>query len=78
MRTLIVSAVALFAASAPLAAFAAAPPSVPVEGHTLQIATPDARATRPGAVTVAGRPGVDVPPGTLTNIWRQTGMREES
>jgi len=33
--------------------------------------------TNPGTVTVAGQPGVDVPPGTLGNIWRQAGLREE-
>ena len=32
--------------------------------------------TKPGKVTVAGRPNVDVPPGTLHNIWRQAGIRE--
>jgi predicted RNA binding protein YcfA (HicA-like mRNA interferase family) len=33
--------------------------------------------TKPGTVTVAGRPGVDVPTGTLMNIWRQAGLRED-
>jgi predicted RNA binding protein YcfA (HicA-like mRNA interferase family) len=31
--------------------------------------------TRPGTVTVAGRPGVDVPPGTLAAILRQAGLK---
>ena len=31
--------------------------------------------TRPGTVTVAGKPGVDVPPGTLANILRQAGLK---
>lgn len=30
-----------------------------------------------GVVTVAGRPGVDVPVGTLRNIWRQAELEEE-
>ena len=33
--------------------------------------------TKPGTVTVAGQPGVDVPPGTLANIWRQANIRED-
>jgi predicted RNA binding protein YcfA (HicA-like mRNA interferase family) len=32
--------------------------------------------TKPGTVTVAGQPGVDVPPGTLKYIWRQAGLEE--
>jgi predicted RNA binding protein YcfA (HicA-like mRNA interferase family) len=32
---------------------------------------------KPGTVTVAGQPGVDVPPGTLLNVWRQAGLRED-
>jgi predicted RNA binding protein YcfA (HicA-like mRNA interferase family) len=31
--------------------------------------------TRPGTVTVAGKSGVDVPPGTLANILRQAGLK---
>jgi predicted RNA binding protein YcfA (HicA-like mRNA interferase family) len=31
--------------------------------------------TKPGTVTVAGKPGDDVPPGTLRNILRQAGLR---
>jgi predicted RNA binding protein YcfA (HicA-like mRNA interferase family) len=28
---------------------------------------------RPGIVTVAGKPGAEVPTGTLGSIWRQAG-----
>jgi predicted RNA binding protein YcfA (HicA-like mRNA interferase family) len=31
--------------------------------------------TKQGKVTVAGKPGVDVPPGTLGSIYRQAGLR---
>ncbi|MFB2969808.1 type II toxin-antitoxin system HicA family toxin [Aerosakkonema sp. BLCC-F183] len=31
-----------------------------------------------GAVTVSGKLSVDVPIGTLKNIWRQAGLEEES
>lgn len=31
--------------------------------------------TKPGKVTVAGKPSTDVPPGTLGNIYRQAGLR---
>ena len=30
---------------------------------------------KPGKVTVAGKPGTEVPPGTLGNIIRQAGLR---
>jgi predicted RNA binding protein YcfA (HicA-like mRNA interferase family) len=30
--------------------------------------------TKPGKVTVAGKPSKDVPPGTLKNIFRQAGL----
>jgi predicted RNA binding protein YcfA (HicA-like mRNA interferase family) len=33
--------------------------------------------TKPGTVTVAGELGIDVPPGTLANIWRQAGLWED-
>lgn len=33
--------------------------------------------TKPGTVTVAGKPSVDVPPGTLKNIWKQAQLEEE-
>lgn len=29
-----------------------------------------------GLVTVAGNPGLDIPPGTLGNILRQAGLRK--
>jgi predicted RNA binding protein YcfA (HicA-like mRNA interferase family) len=32
--------------------------------------------TKPGTVTVAGKPSVDVPPGTLKNILKQSGLKE--
>lgn len=32
--------------------------------------------TKPGLVTVAGKTGVDVPIGTLKNIWRQAGLKD--
>lgn len=31
--------------------------------------------TKPGRVTVAGKPGEDVAPGTLNNILKQAGLR---
>jgi predicted RNA binding protein YcfA (HicA-like mRNA interferase family) len=33
--------------------------------------------TKPGHVTVAGKPGTDVPAGTLNNILRQAGLLKE-
>ena len=33
-------------------------------------------ASKPGTVTVAGRPNVDVPPGTLANVFRQAGLKK--
>lgn len=41
------------------------------EGSHRQLIHP----TKPGRVTVAGHPNVDVPPGTLATIWRQAGLR---
>lgn len=32
---------------------------------------------KPGTVTVSGKPNVDVPIGTLKNIWRQAKLEEE-
>jgi predicted RNA binding protein YcfA (HicA-like mRNA interferase family) len=32
-------------------------------------------ANKPGTVTVAGKPGVDVPPGTLNSVLKQAGLR---
>jgi predicted RNA binding protein YcfA (HicA-like mRNA interferase family) len=31
--------------------------------------------TKPGVVTVAGKPGVEVPPGTLNHIFKQAGLK---
>jgi predicted RNA binding protein YcfA (HicA-like mRNA interferase family) len=31
--------------------------------------------TRPGTVAVSGKPGVDVPPGTLHSILKQAGLK---
>ncbi len=31
--------------------------------------------TKPGTVTVAGKPSVDVPPGTLNSIFKQAGLK---
>ncbi len=33
--------------------------------------------TKPGLVTVAGKPSKDVPPGVLNNILKQAGLKEE-
>jgi predicted RNA binding protein YcfA (HicA-like mRNA interferase family) len=33
-------------------------------------------ATKPGTVTVAGKPSVDVPVGTLGSIWKQAGLKK--
>ena len=33
---------------------------------------------KPGTVTVAGKPSVDVPPGTLKSVLRQAGLEERS
>lgn len=35
-------------------------------------------ASKTGRVTVAGKPGVDVPIKTLKSIWKQAGLPEES
>ena len=31
--------------------------------------------TKPGTVTVSGKPSIDVPPGTLNSILKQTGLK---
>jgi predicted RNA binding protein YcfA (HicA-like mRNA interferase family) len=31
--------------------------------------------SEPGTVTVAGKPGIDVPPGTLNSILKQAGLK---
>ena len=32
--------------------------------------------TKPGTVTIAGKPSVDVPPGTLNSVLKQAGLKE--
>ena len=32
--------------------------------------------TKPGKVTIAGKPSVEVPPGTLQSILKQAGLRD--
>jgi predicted RNA binding protein YcfA (HicA-like mRNA interferase family) len=32
--------------------------------------------SKPGTVTVAGKPNVDIPPGTLNNILKQAGLKK--
>ena len=32
--------------------------------------------TKPGTVTVAGKPSIEVPPGTLNSILRQAGLKK--
>ncbi|MEH1800092.1 MAG: type II toxin-antitoxin system HicA family toxin [Nostoc sp.] len=43
------------------------------KGSHRQFKHPD----KPGTVTVAGKPNVDVPIGTLKNIWRQAQLEED-
>jgi predicted RNA binding protein YcfA (HicA-like mRNA interferase family) len=31
---------------------------------------------KPGTVTIAGKPNVDIPPGTLNNILKQAGLKK--
>ena len=33
-------------------------------------------ATKPGTVTVAGKPSIDVPPGTLNRALKQAGLKK--
>jgi len=33
--------------------------------------------SRPGTVTVAGKPSLDVPPGTLSSILKQAGLKKK-
>jgi predicted RNA binding protein YcfA (HicA-like mRNA interferase family) len=33
--------------------------------------------TKPGTVTVAGKPNVDIPPGTLNSALKQAGLRKQ-
>ncbi|PYN22845.1 MAG: hypothetical protein DMD99_15715 [Candidatus Rokuibacteriota bacterium] len=37
----------------------------------------DKHPSKPGTVTVAGKPSLDVPPGTLNAILKQAGLRKE-
>jgi predicted RNA binding protein YcfA (HicA-like mRNA interferase family) len=30
---------------------------------------------KPGTVTVSGKPGIDVPPGTLNSVLKQAGLK---
>ena len=46
---------------------------VRMRGSHRQLKHPD----KPGVVTVAGNPGLEIPPGTLKSIWRQSGMEDE-
>jgi predicted RNA binding protein YcfA (HicA-like mRNA interferase family) len=32
--------------------------------------------TKPGTVTVAGKPGIDIPPGTLSSVLKQAGLKK--
>jgi predicted RNA binding protein YcfA (HicA-like mRNA interferase family) len=32
--------------------------------------------TKPGTVTIAGKPGVDVPAGTLNSVLKQAGLKK--
>ena len=32
--------------------------------------------SKPGTVTVAGKPSVDVPPGTLNSVLKQAGLKK--
>jgi predicted RNA binding protein YcfA (HicA-like mRNA interferase family) len=31
--------------------------------------------TRPGTVTIAGKPGDEMPRGTLNSVWKQAGLK---
>jgi predicted RNA binding protein YcfA (HicA-like mRNA interferase family) len=32
--------------------------------------------TKPGTVTISGKPNIDVPPGTLNNVLKQAGLKK--
>jgi predicted RNA binding protein YcfA (HicA-like mRNA interferase family) len=32
--------------------------------------------SKPGTVTIAGKPGIDVPPGTLNSVLKQCGLKK--
>lgn len=34
--------------------------------------------TKHGTVTIAGKPGLDVPPGTLNSILKQAGIKQQN
>ena len=34
-------------------------------------------ATKRGTVTVAGKPGAEIPPGTLASVLKQAGLKQE-
>ena len=31
--------------------------------------------TKPGTVTIAGKPGIDMPPGTANNVLKRAGLK---
>jgi predicted RNA binding protein YcfA (HicA-like mRNA interferase family) len=33
--------------------------------------------TKPGTVTISGKAGVDIPPGTLNSVLKQAGMKKQ-
>jgi predicted RNA binding protein YcfA (HicA-like mRNA interferase family) len=33
-------------------------------------------ATKPGTVTVSGKPSIEIPPGTLSSILKQAGLKK--
>jgi predicted RNA binding protein YcfA (HicA-like mRNA interferase family) len=33
--------------------------------------------SKPGTVTVAGKPSLDIPPGTLNSILKQAGLKQD-
>jgi len=35
------------------------------------------RPSKPGTVTVAGKPSLDIPPGTLNSMLKQAGLKKE-
>lgn len=45
---------------------------------TVRAAIPAKHPTKPGRVTVAGKPSADLPPGTERSILRQAGLRRSS
>lgn len=45
---------------------------VRTKGSHRQFKNPD----KPGTVTIAGKPSLDVPPGTLSSILKQAGLKK--